>query len=160
MTVSRDKRTQSQNIIGNLRPMTFGRPLHVEMIDLALRHRPKGGAWPLHQKRLVSQRITNMAGSELPRHIVDRFERRWAQKLEAQARTWQSAKPDRRTSTDRGVPVVRLASGRSWRKSRLSSEAAFEEPSIPRVAPVGSGRSHLTMRKVWIYNTCGSATRR
>jgi hypothetical protein len=48
-----------------------------------------------------------MAGSDLPRHIVDRFEKRWAQKLEAQARNWQSVKPDGRTSTDRGVPVVR-----------------------------------------------------
>jgi hypothetical protein len=48
-----------------------------------------------------------MTESDLPRHIVDRFERRWAQKLEAQARNWQSAKPDGRTSTDRGVPVIR-----------------------------------------------------
>jgi hypothetical protein len=48
-----------------------------------------------------------MTGSDLPRHIVDRFEKRWAQKLEAQARNWRSAKPDGRTSTDRGVPVVR-----------------------------------------------------
>ena len=48
-----------------------------------------------------------MTGSNLPRHIVDRFERRWAQKLEAQVHTWQSVKPDGRTSTDRGVPVVR-----------------------------------------------------
>lgn len=47
-----------------------------------------------------------MAGSDLPRHIVDRFERRWAQKLEAQARNWQSAKPDGQTLTDRGVPVA------------------------------------------------------
>jgi hypothetical protein len=48
-----------------------------------------------------------MTGSDLPRHIVDRFEKRWAQKLEAQARNWQSAKPDGRNSTDRDVPVVR-----------------------------------------------------
>jgi hypothetical protein len=48
-----------------------------------------------------------MTESDLPRHIVDRFERRWAQKLEAQARTWQSTKPDGRTLTDRGVPVIR-----------------------------------------------------
>jgi hypothetical protein len=48
-----------------------------------------------------------MAGSDLPRHIVDRFEKRWAQKLEVQARNWQSVKLDGRTSTDRGVPVVR-----------------------------------------------------
>jgi len=46
-----------------------------------------------------------MTTSDLPRHIVDRFERRWAQKLEAQARTWQSQKPDGRAMTDRGVPV-------------------------------------------------------
>jgi hypothetical protein len=48
-----------------------------------------------------------MAGSDLPRHIVDRFERRWAQKLEAQARAWQPAKPDGRTLTNQGVPVIR-----------------------------------------------------
>jgi hypothetical protein len=47
-----------------------------------------------------------MAGSDLPRHIVDRFEKRWAQKLEAQVRNWQSAKPDGQSPTDRGVPVV------------------------------------------------------
>jgi len=48
-----------------------------------------------------------MVGSNLPRHIVERFERRWAQKLEAQARAWKSAGPDDRSFTDRGVPVVR-----------------------------------------------------
>ena len=47
-----------------------------------------------------------MTGSDLPRHIVDRFEKRWAQKLEAQARNWRSAKPDGQTLTDRGMPVV------------------------------------------------------
>jgi hypothetical protein len=47
-----------------------------------------------------------MAGSDLPRHIVDRFEKRWAQKLEAQVQNWQSAKPDGQTPTDRGKPVV------------------------------------------------------
>ena len=47
-----------------------------------------------------------MAVSDLPRHIVDRFEKRWAQKLEAQARNWQSAKPDGQTLTNRGMPVV------------------------------------------------------
>jgi len=48
-----------------------------------------------------------MTAWDLPRHIVDRFERRWAQKLEAQARNWQSSRPDDRTLTDRGVAVVR-----------------------------------------------------
>jgi hypothetical protein len=47
-----------------------------------------------------------MTGSDLPRHIVDRFEKRWAQKLETQARNWQSAKPDGQTLTNRDMPVV------------------------------------------------------
>ena len=47
-----------------------------------------------------------MAGSDLARHIVDRFEKRWAQKLEAQARNWKSAKTDGQTLTVRGMPVV------------------------------------------------------
>jgi hypothetical protein len=45
--------------------------------------------------------------SNLPRHIVDRIEKQWAQKLQQQARNWQSAKSDDRYLTDRGVPVVR-----------------------------------------------------
>jgi hypothetical protein len=50
-----------------------------------------------------------MAGSNLPRHIVDRFEARWAKKLKAQAQAWEAkpARPDERSVTDRGVPVVR-----------------------------------------------------
>jgi hypothetical protein len=48
-----------------------------------------------------------MAVSNLPRHIVNRIERQWAQKLAEQARNWQSAKPSDRYLTDRGVPVVR-----------------------------------------------------
>jgi hypothetical protein len=76
------------------------------MIDRNPGIRPKRcGAGLITGDRLT--RIINMAGSDLPRHIVDRFERRWAQKLEAQANTWQSTKPDGRTLTDRGVPVIR-----------------------------------------------------
>jgi hypothetical protein len=47
-----------------------------------------------------------MDRSNLPRHIVERFERRWAQKLEAQLQAWKPAKPSDRSMTDRGVPVV------------------------------------------------------
>ena len=47
-----------------------------------------------------------MDGSNLPRHIVERFERRWAQKLEAQVHAWKPAKPGDHSMTDRGVPVV------------------------------------------------------
>jgi hypothetical protein len=48
-----------------------------------------------------------MDGSNLPRHIVEKLERRWAQKLEAQIHAWKPAKPSDRSMTDRGVPVVR-----------------------------------------------------
>lgn len=43
----------------------------------------------------------------LPRHIVDRFEKRWAQKLEAQAKAWKAAQMSDRGKTDGGVLVVR-----------------------------------------------------
>lgn len=48
-----------------------------------------------------------MADTNLPRHILDRAERRWAQKLEAQTRVWKSPERSVRSSTDQGVPVVR-----------------------------------------------------
>jgi hypothetical protein len=56
--------------------------------------------------------------SRLPRHIVNRVEKKWAHKLQEQARDWQSAKPDRYL-TDRGVPVVR----RSKRQVRKKTTA-------------------------------------
>ena len=34
-----------------------------------------------------------MSGSNLPRHIVEKFEKRWAQKLKVQAQALKSAKP-------------------------------------------------------------------
>jgi hypothetical protein len=75
------------------------------MIDFG----PRGVAERVGLSRTAGRfaRINNMATSDLPRHIVDRFERRWAQKLEAHARTWQSLKPGGRAMTDQGVPVVR-----------------------------------------------------
>lgn len=54
-----------------------------------------------------------MDRSNLPRHIVERFERRWAQKLEAQVHAWKPAKPSDRSMTDREVPVVHR---RKWAK--------------------------------------------
>jgi hypothetical protein len=48
-----------------------------------------------------------MDQSKLPRHVVDRFERRWAQQLEKQAHAWKDARADARSVTDSGVPVVR-----------------------------------------------------
>ena len=47
-----------------------------------------------------------MDRSNLPRHIVERFERRWAQKLEAQLHAWKPAKPSDHSMTDQGVPIV------------------------------------------------------
>jgi hypothetical protein len=48
-----------------------------------------------------------MVEANLPRHILDRAERRWAQKLEAQTRVWKPAARSVRSLTDHGVPVVR-----------------------------------------------------
>ena len=47
-----------------------------------------------------------MDQSKLPRHVVDRFERRWAQQLEKQAHAWKDARADARSTTESGVPVV------------------------------------------------------
>jgi hypothetical protein len=44
---------------------------------------------------------------KLPRHVVDRIERRWAQALEKQAHAWKDARAGARSVTDSGVPVVR-----------------------------------------------------
>ena len=48
-----------------------------------------------------------MVDANLPRHILDRAERRWAQKLEAQTRVRKSPERNVRGATDQGVPVVR-----------------------------------------------------
>jgi hypothetical protein len=50
---------------------------------------------------------TTMSSTELPRHIVDRFERRWAKKLEQQALAWKNARSEMRSLTNQGIPVVR-----------------------------------------------------
>lgn len=54
-----------------------------------------------------------MDGSSLPRHIVDKFEKRWAQKLQAQA--LKSAKPG--GLSDRVV-------GRRRKRPKLTKEMA------------------------------------
>jgi lantibiotic modifying enzyme len=50
---------------------------------------------------------TAMSSTELPRHIVDRFERRWAKKLEQQARAWKNVRSESRSLTNQDVPVIR-----------------------------------------------------
>jgi hypothetical protein len=50
---------------------------------------------------------TAMSSTELPRHIVDRFERRWAKKLEQQARAWKGLRSESRSLTHQGIPVIR-----------------------------------------------------
>ena len=60
-----------------------------------------------------------MVEVNLPRHVLDRAERRWAQKLEAQTRVWRLAERRHHSGTDQGVPVVRR---REWRK--LTKEVA------------------------------------
>ena len=59
------------------------------------------------------ERIEFSAGKTLPSEQV------FARKLQTQVRAWMAAKPDRRSTTDSGVPVVRRrrtkpAGARSW----------------------------------------------
>jgi hypothetical protein len=48
-----------------------------------------------------------MKAAQTSRETANRVERQWTEKLQEQARKWQSAKPDENYLTDRGVPVVR-----------------------------------------------------
>jgi hypothetical protein len=57
-----------------------------------------------------------MVEVNLPRHILDRAEKRWAQKLEAQTRVWKLAERSQRRVTDQGVPVVRRRERRKLAK--------------------------------------------
>jgi hypothetical protein len=50
-----------------------------------------------------------MDREDLPKHILERVERRWAQKLQQQALAWKESRADKRSVTDTGVQVVRRA---------------------------------------------------
>ena len=58
-----------------------------------------------------------MKALKTPRDTTNRVERQWTQKLQEQARNWQSAKPDERYLTDRGVPVVRRHKRRALKQT-------------------------------------------
>jgi hypothetical protein len=64
-----------------------------------------------------------MVELNLPRHIVDRVERRWAQKLEAQAKAWKVAQPSDCSMTDRGVTVVRRRDRRANPAKKVAAGA-------------------------------------
>jgi hypothetical protein len=57
----------------------------------------------------------------LPRHLVEAFEKRWARKLQQLAAVWQASRSPARSRTDAGVPVdgdrgdVGLVDGREFR---------------------------------------------
>ena len=48
-----------------------------------------------------------MNAKRMPQQSVEPVERRWTQKLQEQAKSWQSARTDGRYLSDQGVPVVR-----------------------------------------------------
>jgi len=49
-----------------------------------------------------------MTGSgDLPKHVREKVERRWAQKLQQQALAWRSSRSEARGMTASGVPVIR-----------------------------------------------------
>jgi len=58
---------------------------------------------------------------DLPKHIVERVERRWAQKLQEQALAWKSSRSEAQSTTATGVPVIRR--GKRARKSQREEAA-------------------------------------
>jgi uncharacterized protein (DUF2252 family) len=70
--------------------------------------------------RQKDQKGGNMDRVNLPKHIVEKVERRWAQKLQEQVLAWKSSRSDARDATANGVPVVR----RGKRKGRPQRDAA------------------------------------
>ena len=44
---------------------------------------------------------------DLPKHVQERVERRWAQKLQEQALVWRSSRSEARGVTASGIPVIR-----------------------------------------------------
>src|SRR5262249_1822385 len=63
---------------------------------------------------------------DLPKHIVEKVERRWAQKLQEQTVAWKSARSEARGATNRS----------SSRRSRQHGEAAQNYPRIGERAQV------------------------
>jgi hypothetical protein len=59
---------------------------------------------------------------DLPKHIVEKVERRWAQKLQEQAAAWKQSRSEAQGATTTGVPVVRR--GKGTRRPR-HGEAAY-----------------------------------
>jgi hypothetical protein len=62
---------------------------------------------------------TTMSSTDLPRHIVARFESRWAKKLEQQARAWKNARSESRSLTEHGIPSFGARNARGRHKNRL-----------------------------------------
>jgi hypothetical protein len=60
-----------------------------------------------------------MQDVNLPRHVVEMLEKKWAQKLQQQVATWRSAKPPASSRTASGVVVERRA-----RRPRLAATSA------------------------------------
>lgn len=54
----------------------------------------------------------------LPRHVIEAFERKWARKLQQQVTIWQTTRSSARTRTDSGLSVERRP-----RRPRLTTAA-------------------------------------
>lgn len=71
----------------------------------------------------------------LPHHVIEAFEKRWARKRQQKVATWRDTRSPARTRTDSGVPVERRS-----RRPRpivfrqecvVSRPPAYEAPSKP-----------------------------
>lgn len=61
---------------------------------------------------------------DLPKHVVERVERRWAQKLQEQVVAWKNSRSSKHSTTASEVPVVRRRSRKGARRPRQNGEAA------------------------------------
>ena len=60
-----------------------------------------------------------MQNVNLPRHVVEALEKKWAQKLQQQVADWRTTKPPTYSRTTSGVPVERRT-----RRPRLAAALA------------------------------------
>ena len=81
----------------------------------------QGMRWPGIRPQPNMQKGGTMNRLDLPKHIVEKVERRWAQKLQEQAAARKSSRSEAHGATTTGVPVI--GRGKSSRRSRRHGKA-------------------------------------
>jgi hypothetical protein len=99
----------------------------------------------------------------LPRHVIETFEEKWARKLQQEAPAWRSARSPARSGTDSGtdsgVPVARRS-----RRPRFAAGVSFGEIMPARLSeeadragtchPLSNRPSHPVQHKTAAGHAC------